>query len=406
MISDSAARPWAGHYLYSAASSYPCPSASVVAADGSVVHSWTSAEDQVPPEDDPPTFLRGWNHVEADLDGNLFAIIPLKSLLKLDRSSRLVWRAEVAAHHDLALTATGSILVLTETPRLVPTRNRERLVLDNEVTVLDADGAILAQHSLYDILSSDPVLAEVIQQRIHSRYGAFDPDGDVFTGADRGPDVARLLRTGQYAGSKRRALQSLRQLPGSPCDVLHANTVEVIEAPTPAGWLPGQVLVSIRNLDTVALLDLGRGRVVWHWGSGVLSGQHQPSVLPDGRLLVFDNGVEVGRSRVLIVDPITEQVVWEYLGSPPESFFSAVAGGCELLPNGNILVTEAQAGRAFELTRAGRTVWSWQLTAPPSAAGSTSRAAIYRMAAVSERLVASLTARDQVGCPISSSRSS
>lgn len=55
----------------------------------------------------------------------------------------------------------------------------------------------------------------------------------------------------------------------------------------------------------------------------------------------------MGRSRLVEVDPLRRAVVWEYVADPPESFFSTVAGGCERLPNGNVLVTEAQRGRVL-----------------------------------------------------------
>lgn len=386
MTVDPADRAWAGHYLYSPSSSYPTPSATLINASGGIVHTWSNPTDQPPVQDDPPTFLRGWNHVAVDAEGNLFAIVPLRSLLKLDPRSELVWRADVAAHHDIDMTARGEVLVLTETPRLVRVEGRKHLILDNEVTILDAAGTVVRVHSLYDVLRCDLALGALIDEQVVTRYAGF-----AHAGGPVDAEVRALLETGQHQGSKRRALRLLRQLPGSPCDVLHVNSLRVLDA-HPAGlWRAGYVLVSLRNLDLVAVVDLAASDVVWAWGRGVLSGQHQPSALSDGRILVFDNGVAVGRSRLLEVDALTESITWEYLGDPPESFFSALAGGCEMLPNGNVLVTQAQSGRAFEVTRTGRRVWSWELPRPPAGV-KTSRVGIYRMSAVPPEVVGKLIA--------------
>lgn len=349
------------------------------------MHTWSNPTDQPRVEDDPPTFLRGWNHVAVDAEGNLFVIVPLRSLLKLDPRSELVWRADLAAHHDIAWAARGELLVLSETPRLFRVGNGEHLVLDNEITVLDKDGTTLRQHSLLDMLRSDPALDALINGQVLARHAEFTRIAGPLDA-----EVRTLLETGRYRGPKRRALRLLRQLPGSPCDVLHANSVRALEAHPQGLWQAGQVLVSLRNLDLVTVLDLELGGVVWSWGRGELSGQHQPSALPNGHILIFDNGTAVGRSRLVEVDPLTGAITWEYLGTPPERFFSALAGGCELLPNGNILVTEAQSGHAFEVTRTGRTVWSWRMPKPRTST-KISRVSIYRMSAVPEPVVATLT---------------
>ena len=52
--------------------------------------------------------------------------------------------------------------------------------------------------------------------------------------------------------------------------------------------------------------------------------------------------------------PSSGRIVWSQDG-----FFSDKQGGCQALPNGNVLVIESQTGRAFELTRAGETVWEF-----------------------------------------------
>nr|WP_237501000.1 arylsulfotransferase family protein [Streptomyces sp. SID8381] len=295
-------------------------------------------------------------------------MVPLHSLLKLRPDSSLAWRAELPAHHDLALHPSGQIYVLTEEPRSVPGPGGPRIMLDNTITVLSSRGEIQAEHSLYDILATHPGLATLIGKEADRRgTGAVVPDPAAYE-ADgrRGREVSRTLR----------------ELPGSPCDVLHANTVEILRAHPKGLWGEGDVLVSLRNLDLIAVLDLAARAVRWSWGPGELSGQHQPSARPDGTVLVFDNGQAHGRSRVLQIDPATAQVVWQYLADPPESLFCPLADGCEELPDGTILISDAQGGRGIEITREGRITWAVRISTVKSPTARTSRAEFYRMAPV------------------------
>lgn len=380
-------------FLFSPASRYPTPAAYVVDDAGAVLHTWSHTAHQPRPEDDPPNNLRGWNHVAVDADGSLFAVVPLRALLKLTPGSELEWSCDIAAHHDLAVDDSGAVLVLTEAPRLVAADGHPHVVLDNLVTFLDPGGAVKTEVSLYDVLRTDPGLQRLIDGSARSRGEEFRRRGWPTPEDHVAPDVVwetrAILRTNSYDGELRQALRRLRALPGSPCDILHTNTLELLDA-HPAGlWERGDVMLCMRELNTIAVVDLACAAVRWWWGAEELSGPHQPSVLPDGRVLVFDNRVDLRRTRLLAVDPGTREVVWCWSADPPESFFCPLAGGCEPLANGNLLVTNSTAGAAFELAMDGRIVW--QLTLPVEVYGADrGRVSIYRMSAVEPDIVARL----------------
>lgn len=356
------------YFLFSPSASYPQPLACLINRRGRVAHAWSSPIDQPAPQNEPPTYLRGWNHVELGPDGSLYATVPLHALLKLRPDSSLAWRAELPVHHDLDLHPSGDIYVLTEEPRTVPGPGGPRVLLDNTITILTSHGEIRATHSLYDLLTSHPALKTLITKEADRRAAEAGPPDPVTYGLDgrRGREVSRLLR----------------DLPGSPCDVLHANTVEILDAHPKGLWGEGDVLVSLRNLDLIAVLDLTARAVRWFWGPGELSGQHQPSARPGGTVLVFDNGQAHGHSRLLEIDPTTDQVVWQYTANPPQSLFCAMAGGCEELPGGTILISDAQGGRGIEITRQGRPSWAVRISTLKSPTARTSRAEFYRMAPV------------------------
>ena len=372
-------------FLFSPASSYPTPKAYVAGRDGAILHTWTHTHGQPCPQDDPPSYLRGWNHVEMDRAGNLLAIVPLHALLKLTPDSRLDWSCDITAHHDLAITGDGTILALTEAPRRVGTGQRAHVVLDNRITTVTPDGMVKTELSLYDVLRTNARLRQLIDVSVERRSTAFRLRGwpsrdDAVADATVGGTLA-ILRTGHHDGERRQALKLLRALPGSPCDILHTNTLEVLPAHPDGVWGRGDVVICMREIDTIAVISLADATVRWWWGPGELSGPHQPTLLPDGKILIFDNGRDHQRTRLVVVDPATSRVTWTWTADPPDSFYCPLAGGCEMLPNGNFLVTNSTAGAAFELTPDGQIVWELVLPVDVYGAGR-GRVSIYRMSAV------------------------
>jgi hypothetical protein len=114
-------------------------------------------------------------------------------------------------------------------------------------------------------------------------------------------------------------------------------------------------------------------------------GQHNPSWIAAGlpgagNILVFDNGDANARPYSTVVeiapplqadgsyayDPETgfgpSAPLSRYVADPPSSFFAPIISGAQRLPNGNTLITNGPAGRFFEVTPAGQTVWSYTVT--------------------------------------------
>ena len=94
----------------------------------------------------------------------------------------------------------------------------------------------------------------------------------------------------------------------------HGNTV----APLPGD----RVLVGFRNISTVGIIDKSTGGFLWKLGYDVLAQQHDPSLLPNGNVLIFDNGSHrkgqaMPYSRVIEVDPKTSEGV---TGQPQVQF--------------------------------------------------------------------------------------
>ena len=126
----------------------------------------------------------------------------------------------------------------------------------------------------------------------------------------------------------------------------------------------GNLLVSFRNISTVVKIDRRSGSVVWRLGAPVVSGQHAPVPLPNGNILLFDNGPTrldetFPSSRVIEVDPATNAIAWKYQDANAQAFFSDRISNAQRLPNGNTLINEGMFGRFFEVTASGEVVWEY-----------------------------------------------
>jgi hypothetical protein len=141
-------------------------------------------------------------------------------------------------------------------------------------------------------------------------------------------------------------------------DPLHTNDVEYLSAEM-ADAFPmfeaGDLMVSLRNIATVAVLDGETRRIKWFM-TGPFFGQHDPDFLPNGNILLYDNRItgsrpELGYSRVLEINPLTREIVWEYVGTAEDPMYTAIGGKVQLLPNGNVLAVEPQGGRIIEIAR-------------------------------------------------------
>jgi len=157
-------------------------------------------------------------------------------------------------------------------------------------------------------------------------------------------------------------------------DVFHSNTCEVLPD-TKLGrkdsrFKAGNIVFSHRNLDVIGVVDKKTGEIVWAWGPGVLDKQHMPTLIPDrhpitgekmpgaGHFLIYDNGDTRRHTKVIELDPQTEEIVWEY--SQKNWWCGGGLGGADRMPNGNTLICEGGTrGRLFEVTAEGKTVWEY-----------------------------------------------
>ena len=126
----------------------------------------------------------------------------------------------------------------------------------------------------------------------------------------------------------------------------------------------GDILASFRPTSTVVLISRKTGKILWKLGPPTVAGQHAPTLLGNGNILIFDNGVHrlddsMPYSRVIEINPDTNEIVWKYQDKPAWNFFSPRMGNAQRLLNGNTLICESSFGRFFEVTKEGETVWEY-----------------------------------------------
>jgi len=126
----------------------------------------------------------------------------------------------------------------------------------------------------------------------------------------------------------------------------------------------GDILASYRPTSTVIRISRKTGKILWKLGPPTVAGQHAPTMLKNGNILIFDNGVHrlddaVPYSRAIEVNPATNEIVWKYQDKPTWNFFSPRMGCAQRLPNDNTLITESSFGRFFEVTKEGEIVWEY-----------------------------------------------
>lgn len=152
-------------------------------------------------------------------------------------------------------------------------------------------------------------------------------------------------------------------------DHLHTNSIMKLEPGMAAkfpGFKAGQILLSLRDINTLAIIDMGKKEVVWAM-TGYWEMQHDAKFLPDGTIALFDNsGLAWNQkpySRALIIDPASGKHVWSYASTSRPPFVSLFHGRIQPLPNGNMLVTSSLQRRVFEVTRDKEIIWEYR--SPP-----------------------------------------
>lgn len=319
-----------GFTLYSTEKS---PLVYLIDMKGNVVHTWDLSATG------PIAHSRGVIVDDAQLtsNGELVAVVTSDydapwglGVVKLDRNSKIEWfYHDKRAHHRLSIGEDHKIYTLTHkfvnSSSEWATKELGSPILEDSITILNSNGKEMKSFAILDAIKNSKFrdIVDILKAR-----GKLDDDPYL----------------NPYEG-----------------DYTHINTVKYITKEQ-AEKFPfaheGDVLVSMRNMDLIAVIDVNKEVATWV-AFGPWHKQHEPTLLSNGNLLIFDNRSQWPKSRVIEYNPKTQQIVWEYSGTEAKPLQTDWFGKAQVLKNQDILITETNGGRLLEITRDSEIVWEF-----------------------------------------------
>jgi hypothetical protein len=346
--------------------------ATLIDMRGNVVHQWempfSRAFPQAPHVERPrPDQRIYWFRCHLYPNGDLLAIYHAENdtpygygLVKLDKRSNLLWAYAANAHHDVDVGEDGTIYVLTQKLERTPPAGMDFVpspYIADYLVVLSPEGQPLAE----------PI--PILEAFRGSSYSLLVADGGA--PAATVPPAGPILPGMGFPPGGPGHVAGQRPPTGDKGDILHANSVKVLRRALAAKFplfKAGQVLISLRSPDALVVLDRHARSVTWA-ARGPWKAQHDAELLPNGRLLLFDNLGSPRGSRVLEYDPVTQAVPWSVARAGDRPFVAPVMGTNQRLGNGNTLITDPIAGRLFEVGPDQGLVWELVGVVAPVAPG-------------------------------------
>jgi len=309
----------------------------VVDERGRVIHSWRidwyemwPDPAHLPAEVVPKTAPSEIHGVKLASNGDLIFNFEKLGMVRLDPCGQIVWRLPHRTHHSIHIDENGHIW----TSGLI-TRQSPQPLLPNyappfeEFTILEVT-----------------------------------PDGQIV----RELPVAKLLIDNDLHGLLYMGTTNNRSTKVTD-DTLHVNDVEVFPSwRAPGVFRAGDIMISLRNINAIAVFDPSTLRIKFLSIGRVLR-QHDPEFLDGNTITVFDNNNlavwhgdgalpdPAGHySRVVAISAKTGDSEVRFSGSKEQPFFTDIMGKHQWLSNGNLLLTEAVAGRVVEVNPQGRII--------------------------------------------------
>lgn len=302
--------------------------------------------------------------------GQFGSIFLNKTIAELDWNGRTVWEwgeqapgGAARQNHDWDRLPNGNTLIVATVDRIIPSLSHKS-VGDQVLYEIAPKGNIVWKWDVADHISE---------------FGI-------------SPEGIALLRASLANGDKSHGFLTINDMqPIGPNKWFDAGD---------ARFAPENIVIDSRQASFIAIIDKKSGKIVWRVGPDYAStrgadlrptlaldvprpidqtsGQHDAHIIPKGLpgagdLLVFDNEGASGfpstrlsdivGSRVLEINPVTKQIVWQYTGldsdAPLWSFDSTFISSATRLPNGNTLIDEGMNGRIFQVTPKGEIVWEY-----------------------------------------------
>ena len=258
-------------------------------------------------------------------------------LMKLDKDSNVIWKTNLRAHHLLYRDKEGNIWTPgVKTGQAQYKIGKHILIIKDPEYIfkVSPDGQLLEEYNIIDILINSDMKGLMVD--LFNRFDEEKTDGSL---------------VGNIIGEK----------------LTHLNDVDIVEDPEVyalAGYEKGDILFSLNTLNAIVLLDPKTKKVKWLSVTPFLR-QHDPDITKDGNIMVFDNkgggnkAFFERKSRVLSFNPFNNKTTIHFEKDKEDLFYSFNRGNQQVLPNGNLLITESTRGHVFEINKEGKVVWEY-----------------------------------------------
>lgn len=257
-------------------------------------------------------------------DGSVVFNFDYVGTVKLDRCGEVEWTLPRSTHHSVEPSRNGGFWIPGRSyPDVVAgfPRSESGYEEDRILRVSDA-GEVLDDVSIAEMFVDNGLLHLLLLES----QGPVFPSGELVH------------------------LNDVEELPGSIADDF-------------PDFEATDLMLSFRDLHLVMIVDSRDWTVKWH-RMGPWIRQHDPDFEPGGTITIFDNkddyphgGAHLGGSEVVELDPGTGTTRRLYGGTPEEEMNSRIQGKQQMLPNGNLLITQSGGGRLLEVTESGEIVW-------------------------------------------------
>lgn len=318
----------------------------VLDQEGREIHRWTldffelwpDAENIFPKARIPASNLHFHSQgMSPRSDGSIVVNFSGLGAALLDRCSEPIWRADNWMHHSVTPAEADHFWI----PGHIPLSETPEDYLPRDYS---AEMLIAMRKDGYSGFNNSALL--------------IGPEGKVVR-------QLSVLKAVFDAGLEHAIYSSFRE---KKIDPTHLNDIEVVTEALAAkieGVEQGDLLLSIRNMNMLAIIDEVSGDLKWHQ-QGPWVRQHDVDITADGNIDIFNNRSKeisqlVETSQIVRFDPEDRSTELLFPIGASDEFFTNIMGTHQALENGNRLITESTAGRVFEVTPQGQIVWDYRL---------------------------------------------
>ncbi len=341
----------------------------IIDLDGKLRHEWkldwfsiwpdaTHVPSSLRPQSKPGTMVHGFEILES---GDLVFNFMKLGLIRMNPCGQVVWKLPELTHHSLHRDEDGTFWASSMHwygDKDPPFPNHKKVFEEPTIIQVSEDGKVLREISLVDVLVKNGY-AGLLYSSTTANWNA------TVTG-----------------------------------DTVHLNDVEVYPKSKPEGFFQhGDIMVSLRNISSVVVFRPDTLKIKMIFQKDMVR-QHDPDFIDGNTISVFDNNGVVtdakwrvdkthGGSRIVTMSATGENTI-RYKS---DDFYGEVQGKHQVLPNGNVLVSDTVNGRGFEVDTAGKIVWEYLHMAKPGLS-----ARMDEVQRIPESIAATVAQRAASGC--------